>query len=170
MRVHHNSAKHLRCTATLSRRAPWGDRRHINNRAGNVNTRIRAGRTGTSQCSPYQIELCGNGKVGTDNCDHERHVGTNKNTRLRTKQPSKAKKKVLLLELREQFHSREQKLISKESGTSRRSLLQKNMGVSEKEREWRLGAIDNKIKISNPKISLINHIDTPPNPTSTNML
>ena len=44
------------------------------------------------------------------------------------------------------------------------------MGGSEKGFEWRLGAIDNKIKISNPKISLINHIDTPPNSTSTNML
>ena len=44
------------------------------------------------------------------------------------------------------------------------------MGGSEKGCEWRLGAIDNKIKISNPKISLINHIDAPPNPTSTNML
>ena len=31
------------------------------------------------------------------------------------------------------------------------------------------GEIDNKIKLSNPKISLINHIDTPPNPTSTKM-
>ena len=30
--------------------------------------------------------------------------------------------------------------------------------------------IVNKIKISNPYISLINHNDTPPNPTSTNML
>ena len=44
------------------------------------------------------------------------------------------------------------------------------MGSSEKGCEWRLGAIDNKIKTSNPKISLINHIDTPPNSTSTNML
>ena len=44
------------------------------------------------------------------------------------------------------------------------------MGGSEKGREWRLWAIDNKIKMFNPKISLINHIDTPPNPTSTNML
>ena len=33
-----------------------------------------------------------------------------------------------------------------------------------------LGEIDNKIKISNPKISLTIHIDTPPNPTSTNMI
>ena len=30
--------------------------------------------------------------------------------------------------------------------------------------------MDNKIKISNPKIILINHIDAPPNPTSNNML
>ena len=32
------------------------------------------------------------------------------------------------------------------------------------------GAIFDKIKISNPRISLINHINNPPNPTSTNML
>ena len=44
------------------------------------------------------------------------------------------------------------------------------MSDSEKELEWRLGAIDNKIVISNPKISLINHIDTQHNRTSTNML
>ena len=44
------------------------------------------------------------------------------------------------------------------------------MGWSEKGREWQLVAIANKIKISNPKISLINHIYTPYNPTSTNML
>ena len=44
------------------------------------------------------------------------------------------------------------------------------MGGSEKVFEWRLGAIGNKIEISNPKISLINYIDTPPNPTNTNML
>ena len=44
------------------------------------------------------------------------------------------------------------------------------MGGSEKGREWRLGKIVNKIKISNPKISLINNLDTPPNPTSTNMI
>ena len=40
---------------------------------------------------------------------------------------------------------------------------------SEKGCEWWLGETVNKIKISNTKISLINHIDTPPNPTSTNM-
>ena len=44
------------------------------------------------------------------------------------------------------------------------------MGGSEKGCERRLGAIVNKIEISNPKISLINYIDTPTNPTSTNML
>ena len=44
------------------------------------------------------------------------------------------------------------------------------MGGSEKGCEWWLGAIVNKIEIGNPKISLINYIDTPPNPTSTEML
>ena len=44
------------------------------------------------------------------------------------------------------------------------------MGGSKRGFELRLGAIYNKVKISNPKISLKNHINTPPNPTSTNML
>ena len=46
----------------------------------------------------------------------------------------------------------------------------KKVGGSEKVCEWRLGVMINKIEISNPKISLIHYIDTPPNPTSTNML
>ena len=33
-----------------------------------------------------------------------------------------------------------------------------------------LGAIINKIEISNPKINLIKYIRNPPNPTSNNML
>ena len=44
------------------------------------------------------------------------------------------------------------------------------MDVSEKGWEWQLGAIFNKFEIINPKISLINYINTPPYPTSTNML
>ena len=44
------------------------------------------------------------------------------------------------------------------------------MGGSEKGYEWRLGAIVNKIEIGNPKISLINYIDTPPNTNSNNIL
>ena len=44
------------------------------------------------------------------------------------------------------------------------------MGSSEKGCEGQLGAIDNKIKTSSPNMSLTNNIDTPPNPTSTNML
>ena len=44
------------------------------------------------------------------------------------------------------------------------------MGGIEKGCELRLGSIYNKIKISNPKISLANHIYTPPNSNSTNIL
>ena len=36
--------------------------------------------------------------------------------------------------------------------------------------ERRLGALVNKIETINPKISLKNYIDTPPNPTSNNMV
>ena len=44
------------------------------------------------------------------------------------------------------------------------------MGRSEKGCEWRLGEIVHKIENINPKIYLINYIDTPPNPTSNGML
>ena len=47
-----------------------------------------------------------------------------KNTHICTNQPSEAKKKFLLLGLREHFHSWEKNLLSKESGTSRGSVLQ----------------------------------------------
>ena len=43
------------------------------------------------------------------------------------------------------------------------------MGGGENGCEWRLGAIHNKIEVLNPKISLINYIDTPPNPNNNNM-
>ena len=44
------------------------------------------------------------------------------------------------------------------------------MSGSENRCELWLGAIVNKIRSSKPKISLINNIDTPPNPNSNNML
>ena len=53
---------------------------------------------------------------------------------------------------------------SKKAGHQGESYYNKSMAGSEKGCEWR------KIEISNTKISLINYIDTPPNPTCTNML
>ena len=46
----------------------------------------------------------------------------------------------------------------------------KILGGSNKGWECRLGAEMNKIETSKPNISLINFIDTPPNPSSNNML
>ena len=97
-----------------------------------MKTRLRAGRTGTSQYSHYQLKLGCNGIVGTNDCDNERHAGATKTTRLSTNQISEAKKKVIVLELWEKFHSRDQNLLSKENGTSRGSILQKRMVGSEK--------------------------------------
>ena len=130
--VHRNSVKHLRCTTDLSRRSPWGDQIHTNNRAGNVNTSLWSGRTGTNKCSSYQIEIQGNVTVGTYNCDHERHSGATKNTRLWKRQPREARNKVLLMQLKEKFHSWEQYLLGKESGTSRESVPQEKDG-----RKWK---------------------------------
>ena len=61
-------------------------------------------------------------------------------------------------------------LSSNKAGHKDDAYYKKIMGGSEKVCEWRLGAIVNKIEISNPKISLINYINTPPNPTSNNMI
>ena len=59
---------------------------------------------------------------------------------------------------------------AKKSRNQDEAYYKKRMGGSEKGCEWRLGAIFNKIEISNPKIILINYIDTPPNPNITKML
>ena len=59
---------------------------------------------------------------------------------------------------------------AKKAGHQEEAYYKKIFGGSEKGCAWRLGAKGNKIKIINPKISLINHIDTPTNTTSTNML
>ena len=90
-----------------------GDTIHKNDCAGNANTRLQAGSTGTSQFSPYKLELRGNGTVGTYYCDHKLHAGATRNTHLSTKQPSESNNKILLLELWDPFHSREKNLISK---------------------------------------------------------
>ena len=44
------------------------------------------------------------------------------------------------------------------------------MGGGKKGCKWWLGVIVNKIETSNPEISLLNYIDTPPNPNSNNIL
>ena len=120
--------EHLQWTTTPYRRAPWGDKIHSNNCAGNTKTRIWSGRTGTSQCSTHYPKLHGNDTFDTYDCDHERHAGATKNNRLCTNQPSNAKKEALLLDLREKLHSRDQKLLIKESGTPRGSVLQVKNG------------------------------------------
>ena len=59
---------------------------------------------------------------------------------------------------------------AKKGGHKEEAYHKKMMDGSEKGCEWRFGAIDNKVRINNHKISLINHINTPPKPTITNML
>ena len=58
----------------------------------------------------------------------------------------------------------------KKTGHKEEAYRKNLLGGSEKRCEWPLGAIINKIVISNPKISLINCIRTPQNYPSNNML
>ena len=126
--VHRDGAKHLQCTTPPSRREPRDNRRHPNDCAGDAITEIWDVRTGTSQCSNYQIEIRGNGTVVIYDCDHERHTGTIKNIHLCTNQPINIKKEALILDLREKIHSLEKNLLIKESRTSRWSVLQEKDG------------------------------------------
>ena len=88
IRIHRNSEKNIQCNAALYIRTPWGDQRNTKNFAGNVNTRPRSGRNGTSQCSTYYLKLSGNGTVHTYDYDHEIHAGETKKTRLSTELPN----------------------------------------------------------------------------------
>ena len=67
----------------------------------NADVELRSGRTGTVQCSPYQLKLSGNDTVGTDDCNHEHHAGANQDSFIRDNQPDKNQEEVLLLELQE---------------------------------------------------------------------
>ena len=58
----------------------------------------------------------------------------------------------------------------KKSGHKEEAYYKKRLSGIKKGCECRLGAIINKIEISNPKINLIKYIRNPPNPTSNNML
>ena len=60
--------------------------------------------------------------------------------------------------------------LANKEGHQEEEYYNKWMDFIENRCERRLGGIVNKIEISNPKISLINYIDTPTKPTSTNML
>ena len=41
----------------------------------NADTETQDGGTDTSQCITYKPENSGDGKIGTDDCDHECHAG-----------------------------------------------------------------------------------------------
>ena len=67
------------------------------------------------------------------------------------------------------YTNRSKTCSSNKAGHQEEAYYKKSMGGSVKGVEWWLGAIVNKIEIVNHKISLLNYIYTPPNPTSTNM-
>ena len=58
---------------------------------------------------------------------------------------------------------------SKKDGHQDEAYNKKRLGEIEKGCKWRIGVTMNKIETSNPKISLIYFIDTPPNTASNNI-
>ena len=57
-----------------------------------ADTRLRARRTVTNQCSTYQLKLCGNGTVGTDEWNHELHADAIEDTLICTKPTNQGQK------------------------------------------------------------------------------
>ena len=73
--IYSGSTKNLRCTANPSRRASRGDR-NLNTIVLVMQTHIyEMVKTDTRQCSPYQLQLSGHGKICTYECDDECHTG-----------------------------------------------------------------------------------------------
>ena len=95
-RVHCCGAKHIWYTTSPSRRASWVYKWHTHHCPRNVDTKLKYGSTGKIQCSPYQLQLSGNGTIGTD-------AGATEDTSICSNQPDKVKYEALLLELRDQL-------------------------------------------------------------------
>ena len=82
--------KHLWCNAPLFGIVSQGDWPHQHNRPRNADAETRAGGTGTSKWSPYQIKHGGNCAIGTYDCDHEHHAGVTQDASGGSKKPNKA--------------------------------------------------------------------------------
>ena len=66
---------------------------------GSMTAELQAGRTGTSQCIPYQPELSVHVTIETDECDNERHTGATHVLLIGNNEPNKDQEEVLLLDL-----------------------------------------------------------------------
>ena len=97
--IHRSSTKHLRFTASPSIRASQDDQAHKHNSPSKSDVEPRAVGTGTSQCSTYELKHGGNGAIGTDEYDHERHIGATQDASGGANEPNKVKEEILLLEL-----------------------------------------------------------------------
>ena len=73
----------------------------------NADAEPQSGGASTSQCIPYYIGHSGNGEIGTDELDHERHAGATQDASSGSNKPNKVKEEIMLLELLKQLYSRE---------------------------------------------------------------
>ena len=73
--IHSYGTKHLWCTANTYRRASRCDIKFEYYLPGHADSELVAGRTGTSQFSPYQLKISVHGTIGTYDCDDELHAG-----------------------------------------------------------------------------------------------
>ena len=95
-------------------------------------TRLRAGRTGTRQYSPYQLKTRSDGTVGIDDCDNERYAGAAKNTLPRTKNKARPKNKYYCWSCGSNYTHGRKKCSSKKAGHQEEAYYKNIMGGSEK--------------------------------------
>ena len=86
-----------------------------------------------------------------------------------TTNPTRSNRKFYCSICRRNFTHGSKTWLDKKTGLTEEAYYKKILGGSEKGRKWRLGEIIYKIKMINPKISLINCIGATPNVPSKNM-
>ena len=110
--------------------------------------------TDTGQCSHYQIKLSGNGTVRAHITVLMNSMQAQlKNVSSATINPTRTKRKYYCWSYWSNFTQGSKSRPSKKSRHKEEAYYNKILGGSEKGRELRLGAIINKIEISNPIIS-----------------
>ena len=82
-----------------------GDRKFEHYRIVNADTKLQAGRIGTSQCSTYEFQLSGHVTIGAGDCDNKCHASSSQYIVIDNKKTKNYQEKVLLSDLWEKFQS-----------------------------------------------------------------
>ena len=94
------------------------------NRSRDAESEVLDGRNGAYQCSPHKFELSNHGAINANDCNNECNTGATRDLICNFNKFKNNKEEILLLELREKFHSWEQDILFQENMTQKGGLLQ----------------------------------------------